>query len=87
MQIRMGGLEGDRVWVTSDSKLLRIAIENLMKFNKHVSNLCSTAIKKLSVLTIMIYLDSLKRVLVKAFLEFQFKFCPLVWMFDSCQLN
>ena len=34
------------------------------------------------------YLDSNKlRILMKAFIELQFNYCPLTWMFHSRQLN
>ena len=33
----------DRIWETSHIELLRIVIDNQLKFDRHVSNLCSNA--------------------------------------------
>ena len=68
-----------------------VTIDNDLKFNEHVSNICLNANRKLSALTRMAkYLNfKNKRVLYKAFSAFesQFKYCPLVWMFHSRTLN
>ena len=45
-------LERDIVWESNDVKLLGITLDNNLKFDKHVSNICSKANRKLSALTI-----------------------------------
>ena len=44
-------LDRDIVWESSDVKLLGITLDNNLKFDKYVSNICSKANRKLSVFT------------------------------------
>ena len=57
--------------------LLGIRIDNLLTFNEHINNLCRTIRKYLS-------LGKAKR-LCNAFINSQFNYAPLVWMF--CRKN
>ena len=70
-------------------KLLGVVIDNNLTFNEHVSRLCKTANQKLHALAgISKFVSTEKlRTLVKAFIESQFNYCPLIWMFHSGQLN
>ena len=70
-------------------KLLGVQIDNELKFNDHITNLCKNANKKLHALArISHLLDKEKlRILMKAFIESQLQYCPLVWMFHSRSLN
>ena len=70
-------------------KLLGITIDNKLNFNEHVSNICKKANQKLHALArIAGYLDSNKlRIIMKTFIDSQFNYCPLTWMFHSRQLN
>ena len=70
-------------------KLLGITIDKKLNFNEHVTNIHKKANQKFHALKrIAKYLDSNKlRILMKAFIESQFNYCPLTWMFHSTQLN
>ena len=70
-------------------KPLGITLNNKLKFDKHVSNICSKANRTLSTLTRVAKFLSFKKILIlfKAFTESQFKYCPLVWMFHGRQIN
>ena len=57
-------------------KLLGIKIDNNLNFNDHVS----TIYKKVGLKLIL-------RLRMKAFIESQFSYCPLIWMFHNSQLN
>ena len=61
----------------------------LHKFDDHVLKLCSKANQKLSALSRTAKLLSFnkKRTLFKAFVESQFKYCPIIWMFHSRRTN
>ena len=63
--------------------LLGITIDNLLIFNEHIDNLCRTANYKLHALRrIRKYLSLEKaKLLCNAFINSQFKYAPLVWMF------
>ena len=82
-------LDRDIVWESNDVKLLGIPLHNNLKFDKHVSNICSKANRKLSALTrVAKFLPFKKRrILFKAFNESQFKYCPFVWVFHGRQIN
>ena len=70
-------------------KLLGIQIDNKLDFSEHVSTLCKNASLKLHALArISNYMCTPKlRIILKAFTESQFSYCPLVWMFHSRTLN
>ena len=82
-------LDRDIFWESNDVKLLGITLDNNLKFDKHVSNICSKANRKLSALTrVAKFLPFKKRrILFKAFNESQFKYCPFVWVFHGRQIN
>ena len=70
-------------------KLLGINIDNKLDFNKHVSTICNKVSLKLHALARISHLmstDKLK-LIMKAFIESQFSYCPLIWMFHSRTLN
>ena len=60
-------------------KLLGVTIDNKLNFNEHVDNICKKANNKLHALArIAKYLSPDKlRILMKAFIESQFIYCPL----------
>ena len=60
-----------------------------LNFDDHVISLCKKAQRKLAVLATLFRFMSFKqkRILLKAFVESQFGFCPLIWMFHSRKAN
>jgi len=71
------------------AKLLGIIIDNKLSFQEHINELCKKASLKLHALArISDYMNQDKlRVLMKAFIESQFCYCSLLWMFHSRALN
>ena len=86
MWVRVGQ---DKIWEDKEVKLLGITIDNELKFDRHVSDICLKANRKLSALIRMSKFLSLdkRQIVFKAFVESQFQYCPLVWMFHSRTLN
>ena len=82
-------IEGESIKGSKSVKLLGINIDNKLDFNEHVSSICKKASLKLHALTRIAHLMSSDklRVVMKAFIESQFGFCPLIWMFHSRTLN
>ena len=81
---------GNDVIISGNSvKLLGVTIDNKLNFNEHVDNICKKANNKLQALArIAKYLSPDKlRIIMKTFIESQFNYCPLTWMFHSRQLN
>ena len=64
-------------------------IDRTLSFDEHVSNLCKKAGRKLPVLARLSSHMTLtqRRDLMKSFIESQFGYSPLVWMFDRRVLN
>ena len=79
----------DIIWESNNVRLLGITIDNELKFEKHLEELCVKANRKLSVLTRLAKFLSAdkRRTIFKAFIESQFKYCPLIWMFHSRRMN
>ena len=78
-----------KIYNTKCEKLLGIKIDNNLSFHEHVSSLCSKAAQKLHALTRIAHFMSFqqRRTIMKAFINSQFGYCPLVWMFHSRKLN
>ena len=74
-----------QIWESSKQKLLGVVIYRDLSFNECVSSLCKTTGRKLSFLSRLSDLMSFqqRRLLVKSFVEAQFRYCPLVWMLLS----
>ena len=79
----------DMITSKTSVKLVGVRIDNKLNFNEHVDNICKKANNKLQALArVAKYLSPDKlRILMKAFIESQFNYCPLTWMFHSRQLN
>ena len=67
---------------SKQQKLLGVLLDNNLKFEKHVNNLCTKASQKLTALCRVSSFMSTgqKRIIMKAFINSQFGYCPLVWM-------
>ena len=70
-------------------KLLGIKIDSKLSFDDHVTGLCSKASQKLHALSrISHFMETKQRLIImKSFINSQFGYCPLVWMFHSRKLN
>ena len=70
-------------------KLLGVEIDRTLSFDEHITSLCRKAGKKLYVLARLSHFmcTNKKRILMKAFIESQFSYCPLIWMFHSRSVN
>ena len=65
--------------------LLGITIDNKLKFDDHISNLCKKAYQKLNALARLAYFVNINqgRLIMKSFVESQFGYCSLISMFHS----
>jgi len=79
----------NKIFENRNVKLLGVTIDNELKFDSHVSELCNKANRKLSCLIRMSSYLSFhkKRIIFKSFVESQFKYSPLIWMFHSRKSN
>ena len=69
--------------------LLGITFNNELNFSEHASNLCTKASNKLHALArISQYMNyNQKRIIMKTFIQSQFGYCPLIWMFCGRTIN
>ena len=76
---------GKKINNSREIELLGIVIDNQLKFKKHIENLCQKASFKLYALRrIRKFLMVEKaRILANAFINSQFNYAPLIWMFAS----
>ena len=75
----------EKIWESKSEKLLGIIIDKDLKFNEHVRSLCLKAGRKVTALgRICRYISLNKRkTLFNAFIQSQFAYCPLVWIFHG----
>ena len=79
----------EMIWESKAEKLLGVTVDKPLKFDKHLTNLCKKANQKVSALArVSRLLPFQKRHLILiSFIESQFSYCPLVWMFCSRVMN
>ena len=79
----------DKIVNEKSVKLLGVTIDQKLNFSEHVENLCRKASMKLHALARVSKYMSInkRRIIMKAFIESQFGYCPLVWMFHNRTMN
>ena len=78
-------VDGSMIKSSQKEILLGINLGSELKFEDHVNFLCKKASQKLySLARIAQFMDlKQRRNIMKAFVESQFGYCPLIWMFHS----
>ena len=71
------------IWESALEKLLGVTIDKSLSFKKHVEIICNNASAKVTALSRLINIVSKekKKTLMDAFIESQFSYCPMIWMF------
>ena len=82
-------IENSQLIETHMATLLGIDIDSELTFNTHMKKLCKKASQKLNALSrLCAFLPFQRRkILMNAFFDSQFSYCPLVWMFHSREIN
>ena len=82
-------IDNTTIKCSKSKKLLGIVLDNKLKFDKHVENICQKASKKLNALaSVTNYIELHKRrILINAFFKAQFNYYPAVWIFHNRPLN
>ena len=71
------------IWESRQERLLGVMVDRGLTFKEHVQNLCKKTGGKVTALARLVKILSMdkKKILMAAFIESQFSYCPLVWMF------
>ena len=79
----------ERIWESKSEVLLGLTIDKNLTFKDHVQRISLKANQKVSALGRLIHIlpHHKKRILMKSFVESQFNYLPLIWMFCSRQQN
>ena len=79
----------ETIWESNAEKLLGITIDRNLKFELHVTSICKKAQRKLTAIARYSKLLSFGklRILLKSFVESQFGYSPLIWMFHDRSVN
>ena len=74
-----------QIYKSKCEKLLGIKVDHKLTFEDHVSSICCKAAQKLHALARVSHFMTApqRRSIMKAFINSQFGYCPLVWMFHS----
>ena len=82
-------IDGHTIFGTDCVKLLGVNIDNKLDFNHHVSTIYKKVSLQLHALArVSLFISKEKlRILLKVFVESQFGYCPLIWMFHNRTLN
>ena len=80
---------GQKIQNSRSEKLLRVTIDNKLSFTEHVHKVCDKASQKLRALLRLYNFMSLEKpkLIMKAFVNSQFGYYPLIWMFHIRTLN
>ena len=82
-------INGDIVKNLESEKLLGVTIDYKLNFEEHLSKVCNKASQKPNALaSISSYMNiSQRNGIIRAFINSQFGYCPLVWFFCSPKIN
>ena len=82
-------IDGSSIESNTKEILLGITTDRDLKFDEHVNNLCKKVCQKLNALVRLAPFMNVdkQRMIMKALIELEFAYCPLVWMFHSRSLN
>ena len=82
-------IDGIQITSSTAETLLGITIDSELNFENHLSAICNKVSRKINALgRIANYMPLEKRhIVMKIFIESQFNYCPLIWMFHSRTIN
>ena len=78
-------IDGMQITSSTAETLLGITIDSELNFENHLSAICNKVSRKINALgRIANYMPLEKRrIVMKTFIQSQFNYCPLIWMFHS----
>ena len=88
-ELTWASIGSEQIWETNEQRLLGIHIDRNLNFETHIKSICKEANIKLTAIARYARLLTFEklRVLLKSFVESQFAYCPLAWMFHNRKIN
>ena len=82
-------IDNEEILNSNEEKILGVYFDNKLNFNTHVKKLCKKASKKLHALARLSNFMSIRqrKIIMNAFINSQFSYCPLIWMFHNRTTN
>ena len=82
-------IDGIQITSSTEETLSGITIDSELNFENHLTAICNKVSRKINVLGQIANYMSLenRRIVMKTFIESQFNYCPLIWMFHSQTIN
>ena len=79
----------EMIWESKSENLLGVTVDKNLNFNNHLTTIYKKANQKVSALARIARILPFhrRRLIFKSFIESQFSYCPLVWMFCSRKIN
>ena len=77
------------IWESAEQKLLGVTIDKNLSFNSHLLKLCNNVGRKVTALARIAKLlpFNKRKLILNTFIDSQFSYCPLVWMFCSRKMD
>ena len=82
-EVMLAKIGRSKIWENCTQKLLGIIIDRNLKIDEYILTQCKKAGRKIKALSrVCVYLSlERRRTLMKAFIESQFTYCSLIWLF------
>ena len=82
-------IETEEILNSKEEKILGVYFDNKLNFNTHIKKLCQKASQKLHALARLSNLMSIRqrKIIMDAFINSQFSYCPLIWMCHNRNAN
>ena len=79
----------EKIWESQAENLLGMIVDKKLSFDLHLRTLCKKVNQKVSALARIVQILPFpkRHLILKTFIESQFSYCPLVWMFCSNTMN
>ena len=85
----VASIDGIQITSSTAETLLGITIDSELNFESHLFAICNKVSRKINAFWWIANYMSLekRRIVMKTFIESQFNYCPLIWMFHSRTIN
>ena len=82
-------IDNEEILNSTEENIFGVYFNNKLNFNNHVKKLCKKASHRLHALARLANIMSMRqrKIIMNAFINSQFSYCPLIWMSHSRTIN